>query len=31
MELSDNGRKIVDLTLDAVYAHEERKDSLPKM
>ena len=30
MELSDNGRKIVDLTLDAVYAHEERRDSLPK-
>jgi len=31
MELSDNGRKIVDLTLDAVYAHEIRQDSLPKM
>lgn len=30
MELSDNGRKIVDLTLDAVYAHEERRESLPK-
>lgn len=31
MQLSDNGRKIVDLTLDAVYAHEERQDSLPKI
>ena len=31
MGLSDNGRKIVDLTLDAVYAHEERQDSLPKV
>ena len=30
MQLSDNGRRIVDLTLDAVYAHEERRDSLPK-
>lgn len=30
MGLSDNGRKIVDLTLDAVYAHEERQEPLPK-
>lgn len=30
MGLSDNGRKIVDLTLDAVYAHEERREPLPK-
>lgn len=30
MELSDNGRRIVDLTLDAVYDHEERQEPLPK-
>ncbi|BAL82009.1 putative Xre family transcriptional regulator [Selenomonas ruminantium subsp. lactilytica TAM6421] len=29
MDLSDNGREIVDITLDAVYEREERKSMLP--